>query len=67
MRRSLLFVIPAAVLLLATGSKPAREAAAAPDDLDDFIVSQLALRHVAGLSIAIIDGGRIVTARAYGV
>src|SRR3954471_226266 len=67
MRRSLLFAIPVAVLLLATGSKPAREAAAAPDELDNFILSQMALRHVAGLSIAIIDGGRIVSARAYGV
>jgi CubicO group peptidase (beta-lactamase class C family) len=67
MRRSPLLLIPAAVLLLATGSKAAHEAPAAPDALDDFIVSQMALRHVAGLSIAIIDGGRIITARAYGV
>lgn len=65
--RSPLLLIPGAVLLLATASKPAREPAAAPDALDNLIVSQMALRHVAGLSIAIIDGGRIVTARAYGV
>lgn len=65
--RSPLLVVPAAVLLLATASKPAREPSAAPDALDDFIVSQMALRHAAGLSIAIIDGGRIVTARAYGI
>ena len=67
MRRSPLLLIPAAVLLLASRSKPAREAVAPPDALDDFIVSQMALRHVAGLSIAVIDGGRVVTARAYGV
>ena len=65
--RSSLLLIPAAALLFATGSKPASEPVAAPDALDDFIVSQMALRHVTGLSIAVIDGGRIVTARAYGV
>ena len=67
LRRLSLVLVPAALLLLATASKPHGDAVAAPDALDDFIVSQMALRHVAGLSIAIIDGGRIVTARAYGV
>jgi CubicO group peptidase (beta-lactamase class C family) len=58
--RSLRRIAPFALVLVVTGSR------AASDDLDAFITSQLALRHVAGLSLAIIDGGRIIDARAYG-
>ncbi|MBC3785949.1 serine hydrolase [Spirosoma utsteinense] len=36
------------------------------DDLDDFIRDQLRKRHVPGLSIAIIQDGKIVKAMAYG-
>ncbi|HEY0809853.1 MAG TPA: serine hydrolase domain-containing protein, partial [Longimicrobiales bacterium] len=43
-------------------------AAAAPqqDDLDRFVQSQMALREIVGLSLAIIDNGKIVETRAYG-
>jgi CubicO group peptidase (beta-lactamase class C family) len=37
------------------------------DDLDTFVAAQMARRHVPGLSLAIIQDGRIVDARAYGV
>lgn len=37
------------------------------DSLDDFVAAQMAQRHVPGLSLAIIQDGRIVEARAYGV
>ncbi len=37
------------------------------DSLDAFVRAQMARRHIAGLSLAIIDGGRIAAARAYGV
>jgi CubicO group peptidase (beta-lactamase class C family) len=37
------------------------------DSLDAFIRAQMARRQVPGLSLAIIDGGRIVYARGYGV
>ncbi|MCX6217544.1 serine hydrolase [Spirosoma sp.] len=36
------------------------------DDLDDFIRDQLRKRHVPGLSIAIIQNGKIVKAQTYG-
>ncbi|GAB4032492.1 hypothetical protein GCM10028774_13160 [Spirosoma jeollabukense] len=36
------------------------------DDLDDFIKKQLQKRHVPGLSIAIIQDGKIVKAKSYG-
>lgn len=37
------------------------------DSLDAFILTQMARRQVPGLSLAIIDGGRIVYAKGYGV
>jgi CubicO group peptidase (beta-lactamase class C family) len=37
------------------------------DTLDDFINVQLAQHHVPGLSLAIIEGGKIVRAQGYGV
>ncbi len=61
MRRSLCVLVPAAVLLLAAGGTSPK------DDLDTFVAAQMARRHLAGLSLAIIDGGRIVAVRAYGV
>jgi len=47
-------------LLLAT---PAQS----PDSLDAFIRSQMAMRKIPGLSLAIVDKGKIVYARGYGV
>ena len=37
------------------------------DDLDAFVTTQMAQRHIAGLSLAIEQDGKIVVARAYGV
>ena len=37
------------------------------DDLDVFVSAQMARRHVPGLSLAIIQDGRVFEARAYGV
>jgi CubicO group peptidase (beta-lactamase class C family) len=36
------------------------------DDLDAFIETQMARREIVGLSLAVIDDGRIVETRAYG-
>ena len=47
-------------LLLAT---PAQS----PDSLDAFIRAQMAMRKVPGLSLAIIDKGKVVYAKGYGV
>ena len=59
--RSLRTIASLSLLVLVTGTR------VPSDDLDAFITSQIAMRHVAGLSIAIIDGGRIVDVRSYGV
>ena len=37
------------------------------DSLDAFVKSQMAQRHVRGLSLAIIKDGKVAVARAYGV
>jgi len=47
-------------LLLAT---PAQS----PDSLDAFIRAQMAMRKVPGLSLAVIDKGKVVYAKGYGV
>jgi CubicO group peptidase (beta-lactamase class C family) len=49
------------------GCATATPAAQRGDDLDAFVAAQMARRHVPGLSLAIIQDGRIVAARAYGV
>lgn len=50
----------APLLLLAGGSRRV-------DDLDQFIQSEMARRQIPGLSLAIIQDGKIIEARAYGV
>ena len=37
------------------------------DSLDAFVTAQMARRHIAGLSLAIIQDGKIAVARGYGV
>ena len=49
------------------GCATAAPSATRPDDLDAFVTAQMAQRHIPGLSLAIIQDGRIVEARAYGV
>ena len=41
--------------------------AAQADKVDDYIASQIRSHRIPGLSLAIIDGGKIVKARGYGV
>ena len=36
------------------------------DDLDEFIRTQMQKRHVPGLSIAIIQDGKLIKAKGYG-
>lgn len=58
-----IFPLTLALLACATGS-PSTPVA---DDLDTFVKAQMAQRRVSGLSLAIIQDGRIAEARAYGV
>ena len=37
------------------------------DSLDAYVKARMAERHISGLSLAIIDGGKVAVARAYGV
>ena len=56
--RSLIGIV---ALAFATGSSKPR------DDLDTFVMTQMARRHIPGLSLAVVQDGRIVAVRAYGV
>jgi CubicO group peptidase (beta-lactamase class C family) len=60
MRLQLRSLIGFVALVFAAGSSTPR------DDLDTFVMTQMARRHISGLSLAIIQDGRIVEARAYG-
>jgi CubicO group peptidase (beta-lactamase class C family) len=64
-------ILPLSVALLAcatgTGSSTSTPNAPRTDDLDAFVTTQMARRHVPGLSLAVIQDGRVVYARAYGV
>lgn len=55
------------LMLALLGCAPATSVNQQGDDLDSFVAAQMARRHVPGLSLAIIQDGRIVDARAYGV
>jgi CubicO group peptidase (beta-lactamase class C family) len=61
MRFATRVLVPLSAFLFATGSTNA------PDDLDTFVTEQMARRHLAGLSLAIVQDGKIISARAYGV
>ena len=61
MRLTLRALVPIVAPLFLLGN------ATPPDDLDDFVLEQMARRHVPGLSLAIVENGRIISARAYGV
>ena len=56
------------LLLVCAAPAVGLHAQASPrDSLDVFIRAQMARRHISGLSLAIIQDGRIVVARGYGV
>ena len=59
--------IVAAVLLCAAPATRLLAQAPTPDSLDAYVRALMARRHISGVSLAIIQGGRIVLARGYGV
>jgi CubicO group peptidase (beta-lactamase class C family) len=58
-------ILPLSLALL--GCASAAPSTPRGDDLDTFVAAQMAQRRIPGLSLAIIQDGRIVEARAYGV
>ncbi len=65
--RPVIHALAATVVLATTATAQATPARGMTDSLDAFIRTQIAQRKVPGLSLAIIDGGKIVYARGYGV
>ncbi len=54
-------------LCLLAGAATVRAQTPRADSLDAFVRAQMARRHIPALSLAIVQDGRIVLARAYGV
>src|SRR4051812_12190006 len=51
-----------------SGSAEAREASSlSPDAIDDLVRGEMRKRRISGFSLAIIQGGKIVKAKGYGV
>ena len=65
--RPVIHALAATVVLATAATAQATPARGMTDSLDAFIRTQIAQRKVPGLSLAIIDGGKIVYARGYGV
>lgn len=59
--------LTAALLACTTATGTGAPSTPRADDLDAFVTAQMARRHVPGLSLAIIQDGRIVSTRTYGV
>lgn len=60
-------VVPILLLLGAAPAAGLHPQASRLDSLDAYVRQQMARRRIPGVSLAIIQGGRIVAARAYGV
>ena len=66
--RTMRRILPLTLTLLACATGvPGTSSPRPADDLDAFVAAQMAQRRIAGLSLAIIQDGRVVDARAYGV
>src|SRR4051794_26036061 len=57
------FIIACAISVFVIAATPQRAGA---DEVDDFITGRMRNRHIMGISIAVIDGGKIVRAQGYG-
>jgi CubicO group peptidase (beta-lactamase class C family) len=48
-------------------AQPARPAATTADAVDRFVTGEMATRHIPGVSIAVLRGGKLIKAQGYGV
>jgi CubicO group peptidase (beta-lactamase class C family) len=65
-------VIHAVVLAVAAvsaplGAQPARLPAPPRDTVDRFVAAEMARKHIPGVSIAVVRGGKVIKAQGYGV
>ena len=66
MKRTASFAAGIARTLLMTMGAALGATAARADALDDYVTHQMAVQHVPGLSLAVIDHGRAVKLKSYG-
>jgi CubicO group peptidase (beta-lactamase class C family) len=57
----------ASIILLSIGCVPSGNAGATPDDVDQYVQSEMKARGIPGLALAVLRGGRIVKLSGYGV
>ena len=69
MSRLILVVAVAFPLLIGTQSAPlrAQPTASRPDTVDRFIAAEMARRHIPGVSLAVVRGGKVIKAGGYGM
>ena len=60
-------MLAARQILVLVGAIVCVSATAAADPIDDYVRSQLAPRHLPGVSLAVVKDGRVVKAAGYGV
>src|SRR5262249_45590817 len=48
-------------------AQPAAEARAARDKVDGYIEEQMRTQHIPGLSLAVVQGGKVVKTKGYGL
>ena len=53
--------------LHAQSTQPARSTATARDTMDRFVTGEMARKHIPGVSIAVVRGGKLIRADGYGV
>lgn len=63
------FVLAVVIALqLATiSAQPARPVATATDPVDKFVAAEMTRRHIPGVSVAVVRGGKVIKAQGYGV
>lgn len=64
--------VPAVVLALASGlvaarAAPRQPAASPQDEVDRYVLAEMARQRIPGLSLAVVRDGRVVKARGYGL
>ena len=60
------FVVAAAALVAPLQAQSGSSSAGIPDTVDRFITAEMARRHVPGVSLAVVRGGKVVKAQGYG-
>jgi len=65
--RIVALVVAVAAQFAPLHAQPARSAALARDTVDRFVAAEMARKHIPGVSVAVVRGGKVIRADGYGV